>query len=135
MMVPMANGIRLTSGAEFAHRDSPPTPRQIDMIEPRAREMLPLEAASRRAVDGRAPVHARHAAGDGKAPRHKGLWFNFGHAHHGSHSRLAGRLLSEMITGSALNADPKPTASSGSTNPQSALPVRQAAGEGQGFAS
>ena len=30
MMVPMANGIRLTSGAEFAHRDSPPTPRQID---------------------------------------------------------------------------------------------------------
>ncbi|MCA3595620.1 MAG: FAD-binding oxidoreductase [Methylobacterium sp.] len=110
MMVPMANGIRLTSGAEFAHRDSPPTPRQIDMIEPRARELLPLEGR----VEAVPWMGARPCMPDmlpvmGKAPRHKGLWFNFGHAHHGlTLAGSAGRLLSEMITGETPFTDPKP---------------------------
>lgn len=112
VMAPMAAGIRLTSGAEFAHRDAPATPRQIDMIEPRAKELLPLEGrveavpwmGSRPCMPDMLPVM-------GKAPRHKGLWFNFGHAHHGlTLAGSAARLMSEMITGEKPFTDPAPYA-------------------------
>jgi D-amino-acid dehydrogenase len=36
----------------------------------------------------------------GKAPRHNGLWFAFGHAHHGlTLGPVTGRVLAELITG------------------------------------
>jgi D-amino-acid dehydrogenase len=45
----------------------------------------------------------------GPAPRHKGLWFNFGHQHHGlTLSAVCGRLLAEMMTGEQPFADPSP---------------------------
>lgn len=110
MLAPMARGIRLTSGAEFAHRDSPETPVQIDMIEPHARDLLPLEGR----VEAKPWMGARPCLPDmlpvmGKAPRHKGLWFNFGHAHHGlTLAGSAARLLGEMITGEKPYTDPAP---------------------------
>lgn len=110
MMVPMARGIRLTSGAEFADRDSPETPVQIDMIEPHAREMMPLEGR----VEAKPWMGTRPCMPDmlsvmGKAPRHKGLWLSFGHAHHGlTLAGSAARLLGEMITGEKPYADPTP---------------------------
>ena len=112
VMAPMASGIRLTSGAEFAHRDSAPTPRQIDMIEPFAKSLFPLEGR----VEAVPWMGARPCMPDmlpvmGKSGRHKGLWFNFGHAHHGlTLAGSAGRLLSEMITGEKPFTDPAPYA-------------------------
>jgi D-amino-acid dehydrogenase len=42
----------------------------------------------------------------GPAPRHKGLWFLFGHAHHGlTNAAVSGRLIAEMITGEATFCD------------------------------
>ena len=112
VMAPMARGVRITSGAEFAHRDSPPTPVQLDMIEPHAKALFPLagrvEATPWR---GARPCLPDMRAVMGKGAKHKGLWFNFGHAHHGlTLSGSAGRLLSEMITGEAPFVDPKPYA-------------------------
>lgn len=110
MMVPMARGIRLTSGAEFADRDSPETPVQIDRIEPFAREMLPLDGR----VEAKPWMGTRPCMPDmlsvmGKAPRHKGLWLSFGHAHHGlTLAGSAARLIGEMITGEKPFADPAP---------------------------
>ena len=47
----------------------------------------------------------------GPAPRHKGLWFAFGHAHHGlTLSAVTGRLLTEMMTGQTPFTDPTPYA-------------------------
>jgi D-amino-acid dehydrogenase len=47
----------------------------------------------------------------GKAPRHAGLWFDFGHHHHGlTLGPATGRLLSEMMTGETPIADPAPFA-------------------------
>ncbi len=44
----------------------------------------------------------------GPAPRHKGLWFSFGHAHHGmTLGPATGRLIAEMISGDAPFLDPK----------------------------
>jgi D-amino-acid dehydrogenase len=45
----------------------------------------------------------------GPAPRHKGLWFAFGHAHHGlTLGAVTGRLIAEMITGAETFTDPAP---------------------------
>lgn len=112
MMAPMARGIRLTSGAEFASRDSVRTPIQIDKIEPKARELFPFEGR----VEATPWMGARPCMPDmravmGKAGKHKGLWFNFGHAHHGL--TLAGssaRLMTEMMLGEETYVDAKPFA-------------------------
>jgi D-amino-acid dehydrogenase len=54
----------------------------------------------------------------GPAPRHPGLWFNFGHAHHGlTLGPVSGRLLAELITGERPFTDPRPTARPVSTEP------------------
>ena len=109
---PMARGIRLTSGAEFARRDAPPTPVQIDRIEPFARELLPLgERVETTPWMGARPCLPDMLPVLGKAGRHSGLWFNFGHAHHGL--TLAGssaQLLAEMMAGETPYTDPAPYA-------------------------
>jgi D-amino-acid dehydrogenase len=110
VLSPMTRGVRLTSGVEFAPRDAAPTPVQLDRAEPKARELLALGAR----VDGAPWMGCRPALPDmrpviGPAPRHRGLWFAFGHAHHGfTLGPVTGRLLAELITGAAPVVDPAP---------------------------
>ena len=83
-LAPMRQGIRLTTGAEFARRDAIKTPVQLGRAEPIARDLFPL--AER--LDTEPWMGARPCTPDmlpiiGKAPRHANLWFAFGHAHHG----------------------------------------------------
>ncbi|RTL82358.1 MAG: FAD-binding oxidoreductase [Hyphomicrobiales bacterium] len=110
LLAPMDRGIRLTSGAEFAPRDAPPTPVQIDRCEPIARALFPLGAALDRAPwKGARPCLPDMLPVLGPAPRHKGLWFDFGHAHHGlTLGPVSGRLLAEMMTGETPFTDPAP---------------------------
>ena len=71
VITPMERGIRLTTGAEFAPRDAPRTPVQLDACEAVAPAALPARRARRsRALDGRAADLPRFAAGDrpGAAP-------------------------------------------------------------------
>ncbi|RQP35687.1 FAD-dependent oxidoreductase, partial [Burkholderia ubonensis] len=43
------------------------------------------------------------------APAHRGLWFAFGHNHHGlTLGPVTGRLLAEMMTGETPFTDPSP---------------------------
>jgi D-amino-acid dehydrogenase len=45
----------------------------------------------------------------GPAPRHPGLWFNFGHAHQGfTLGPVAGRLLAELVHGGPTWVDAAP---------------------------
>ena len=110
VLAPMAKGIRLTTGAEFAFRDAPPTPKQLDLVEPAARELFPL--ANR--LDSSPWMGVRPCLPDmvpaiGPVPRNKGLWVNFGHHHLGlTLGAVTGRLLTEMIVGSEVFTDPKP---------------------------
>ncbi|MEA3535970.1 FAD-binding oxidoreductase [Rhizobium sp. CC-YZS058] len=106
-LAPMLRGIRLTTGAEFATRDAPKTPVQLDRAERVAREFYPL--AERR--DPEPWMGARPCTPDmmpiiGKAPRHQGLWFAFGHAHHGmTLGPVTGRALAELMTGDRTVVD------------------------------
>jgi D-amino-acid dehydrogenase len=101
LLAPMARGIRLTTGAEFAARDAAPTPVQIDRDEKIARGLVPLGDR----LDAEPWMGARPCTPDmmpiiGPAPRHKDLWFAFGHAHHGmTLGPVTGRLLAEQMTG------------------------------------
>jgi D-amino-acid dehydrogenase len=112
VLAPMNRGIRLTTGVEFARRDAPPTPVQLARALPRAHALFPLGEA----IDATPWIGARPCLPDmlpviGKAPRHAGLWFDFGHQHHGlTLGPATGRLLAEMMTGETPFADPGPFA-------------------------
>jgi D-amino-acid dehydrogenase len=109
-LAPMKKGIRLTTGAEFARRDAPSTPVQLETLEPIARRLLPIGAR----LEASPWLGARPCTADmlpviGPAPRHPGLWFNFGHAHQGfTMGPVTGRLLAEMVSGEPPCADPAP---------------------------
>ena len=112
LLAPMNRGIRITTGVEFARRDAPPTPVQVERALPRARALFPLGDA----IDAKPWKGARPCLPDmlpviGKAPRHAGLWFDFGHQHHGlTLGPATGRLLAEMMTGQTPFADTRPFA-------------------------
>jgi D-amino-acid dehydrogenase len=112
VLAPMNRGIRLATGVEFARRDAPPTPIQLKRALPRAHALFPLGDA----LDAKPWMGARPCLPDmlpviGKAPGHAGLWFDFGHQHHGlTLGPATGRLLAEMMTGEPPFADPKPFA-------------------------
>ena len=64
-LAPMEQGIRLTTGVEFAARDAPPTPVQFERLMPAARELFALgEAVEAAAVARRASVLSRFPSGD-----------------------------------------------------------------------
>ncbi len=112
LLAPMTRGIRLTSGAEFARLDAPPTPVQIELCEPVARNLFPLgERLDPEPWRGARPCLPDMLPIVGRAPRHGGLWFDFGHAHHGlTLGPVTGRLLAEMMTGEKPFTDPAPYA-------------------------
>jgi D-amino-acid dehydrogenase len=110
LIAPMERGIRLTTGAEFALRDAIRTPVQLGRAEPIARDLFPL--AER--LDAEAWMGARPCTPDmmpiiGPAPKHRNLWFAFGHAHHGlTLGPMTGRLVAEMVAGESPTVDPAP---------------------------
>ena len=111
-LAPMNRGIRLTTGVEFAHRDAPASPVQVERALPRARNLFPLgDPVEARPWKGARPCLPDMLPVIGRAPRHPGLWFDFGHQHHGlTLGPVSGRLLAEMMTGETPFADAKPFA-------------------------
>ncbi len=111
-LAPMEQGIRLTTGAEFADRDAKPTPEQFDRLLPAARELFPLgEQLEAQPWMGSRPCFADSRPVIGRAPGQPGLWLDYGHAHWGlTLGPVSGRLVAEMMTGATPFCDPKPYA-------------------------
>ena len=111
-LAPMEQGIRLTTGAEFAARDAPPTPVQFDRVLPRARELFALgEPVEPKPWLGARPCFADSRPVIGRAPGQRGLWLAYGHGHWGlSLGAATGRLIAEMLTGATPFCDPLPYA-------------------------
>lgn len=111
ILAPMRQGIRLTTGAEFAHRDAPPHPVQIARALPKARHLFPKLGEP---VDPKAWMGSRPCLPDmlpviGPAPGQRRAWFAFGHAHHGlTLGPTTGKILADMIEGKELEIDPVP---------------------------
>ncbi|WP_354687180.1 FAD-binding oxidoreductase [Cupriavidus necator] len=110
MLAPMTRGLRLTTGAEFAHHEAPQTPVQLQRAERYASELVRLGAP----VETTPWLGARPCVADmrpivGRAPRHPGLWFNFGHAHQGfTLGPVTARLIAELMDGETAYIDPRP---------------------------
>ncbi|NML34453.1 NAD(P)/FAD-dependent oxidoreductase [Paraburkholderia antibiotica] len=110
VLAPMARGIRLTTGAEIARIDAAKTPVQLDAVEPIARTLFPLgERLDAEPWMGRRPCTPDMMPIIGPATQRAGLWFAFGHAHHGlTLGPVTGRLIAEMMTGETTLVDPTP---------------------------
>jgi D-amino-acid dehydrogenase len=109
-LAPMEQGIRLTTGAEFAARDAPPTPVQFDRLMPAARELFALgEPVEAMPWMGARPCFPDSRPVIGRAPGQRGLWLAYGHSHWGlTLGPVTGRLIAEMMTGATPFCDPKP---------------------------
>lgn len=107
---PMEQGIRVTTGAEFAHRDAPPTPVQIGRLMPYAKSLFPLgEPLEPTPWLGSRPCFWDSRPVIGRAPGQSGLWLDYGHGHSGlTLGPVTGRLLAEMMTGATPFTDPAP---------------------------
>lgn len=110
MLAPMLAGLRMTTGAEFAGQDDPPTPIQVGKAEQRLKEIIDLgEGIEAEPWLGARPCMADMKPVIGKAPKHPGLWLHFGHAHQGfTLGHASGRLLAELISGETPYVDAEP---------------------------
>ena len=109
-LAPMEQGIRLTTGVEFAARDAPPTPVQFGRLLPAAKALFPLgEPVEPTPWMGSRPCFSDSRPVIGRAPGQPGLWLAFGHAHWGlTLGPATGRLIAEMMTGAVPFCDPAP---------------------------
>lgn len=112
VLASMKDGVRLTTGVSLAALSSPPDSSQVRAAEQVARRFWPLgRVVEAEPWMGRRPCLPDMRPVIGPAPRHRGLWFNTGHAHHGlTLGPVSGRLLAEMMTGETPVVDPAPYA-------------------------
>jgi D-amino-acid dehydrogenase len=109
-VTPMQQGIRVTTGAEFADRDAPPSPVQFNRLMPKALEVYPLgEQVQEATWLGKRPCFSDSRPVIGPAPKQAGLWLAFGHAHWGlTLGPVTGRLMADLVTGATPFCDPAP---------------------------
>ncbi|MDQ0510796.1 NAD(P)/FAD-dependent oxidoreductase [Ancylobacter amanitiformis] len=112
VITPMQGGIRLTTGVEFAGRDAPRSPVQLDQTEILARGLFPLgPRAEAEPWMGSRPAFPDMLPVIGAAPGQKGLWLAIGHQHLGfTLGPITGRLLADMMDGVTPVVDPAPFA-------------------------
>jgi D-amino-acid dehydrogenase len=111
-LTPMRQGIRLTTGAEFADRDAAPTPVQFDRLLPAASALFPLgDKVETTPWMGNRPCFADSRPVIGPAPGQANLWLAFGHAHWGlTLAAITGRLIADLIGKTAPVVDLAPFA-------------------------
>ncbi len=109
-LAPMEQGIRITTGAEFAPRDAKATPTQLDRVTPAASALFALgEPVEATPWLGARPCFADSRPVIGRAPGQGGLWLAYGHGHSGlTLGPATGRLIAEMMTGATTFCDPVP---------------------------
>jgi D-amino-acid dehydrogenase len=101
MLAPMRQGVRVTSGVELSPIGAPPNPIQIEAAVREARATLPLGAQ----VENEPWLGSRPSTPDGlpvigEAPRHRGLFFAFGHGHIGlSNGPITGEAIGDLLIG------------------------------------
>ena len=109
LITPMRQGIRVTTGAEFAPRDAAATPVQFDRLMPKLDALYRLgPRAEDRTWLGSRPCFPDSRPVIGRASGQKGMWLAIGHAHWGlTLGPITGRLLGEMMSGETPFLDPK----------------------------
>jgi len=110
VIAPMQQGVRITSGVELTDRDAPPDYTQIRTSVAMAREAHDMKAEiETEPWMGRRPTMVDSLPVIGPAPRHRGLWFNFGHQHVGLSMAPGSALaITAMVAGTPPPLDTTP---------------------------
>ena len=110
VMASMQGGVRITTGVEMTDRDAPPNYAQLDGAIADAQSNHAFGAP----VDdapwmGRRPTMTDSLPVIGAAPRHQGLYFNFGHQHIGlSMGPGSGQVIAALLKGETPPIDISP---------------------------
>lgn len=110
VLTPKAAGIRLTTGAEFASLDTPPSPIQVAQTEPIARKLHPMG----RRIETTPWMGIRPCMPDmmpviGQMPGQKNHWCAFGHGHQGlTLGPVTGEIIADAIEGKSSRLDLEP---------------------------
>lgn len=104
------NGIRATTGVEFARRDDPRTDIQVRRVIANVRKLLPVGPLETTAPWlGFRPAFPDSKPMIGAAPGLPGLFLDFGHSHWGlTLGPVSGRLVADLVTGATPLTDPAP---------------------------
>lgn len=110
VMTPQQQGVRVTSGVELTWRDGPKDDRQIRGAVASARELADFgEPVEDEPWMGRRPTLVDSLPMIGAAPRHDGLWFDFGHQHTGlGMSTGSARIVADLFEGKPPPIDAAP---------------------------
>ncbi|CAN5760946.1 FAD-binding oxidoreductase [soil metagenome] len=106
----MHEGIRATGVAEFAAPDAPADMRIADMVMRQAKQLVPgLKGEPASKWMGPRPSHPDSKPVIGRSPRHKNVFFAFGHDHLGlTMAGITGKLVAELATGKPTTVDLAP---------------------------
>jgi D-amino-acid dehydrogenase len=109
-LAPMRDGMRLTSGVEFAGVDAAPDFRRIYNMVPLAKAALPgLASEVSREWMGRRPSMPDSKPVIGRSPVLGNVFFAFGHGHLGlTMSARTGQLVDDLVSGRDANIDLAP---------------------------
>lgn len=112
MLAPMAKGIRLCTGVQFARPDGSLNPVQLERAEPIAREILPLgQRIENTPWSGVRPCMPDMLPVIGPLARVATMWCAFGHGHQGlTLGPTTGRLIADLMCGDTPFVDPTPYA-------------------------
>lgn len=104
VFVPMKLGMRITTGAELTAMTATQNLRQLGEAEAGARKVLDFGGpVENRPWHGTRPCMPDMLPVVGKAPKHDGLWFDFGHGHQGfTLGPTTGAILAEMMDGGGM---------------------------------
>jgi D-amino-acid dehydrogenase len=98
---PMSAGLRLAGTSEFASRAAPMNPRRADLLFEHAKPFFPgLDRFEASRWMGNRPTLPDSLPAIGRARRHTGLYYNFGHHHLGlTYAGVSASILASAILG------------------------------------
>jgi glycine/D-amino acid oxidase-like deaminating enzyme len=109
-ITPMSEGVRLAGTVEFAGLVAPPNPKRWDIMTMRSRALLPgLKSEPRSTWMGYRPSMPDSLPVIGPSPRHRSVYYAFGHGHLGlTLGAVTGRLIADLVAQRAPAVDTTP---------------------------
>lgn len=107
VMTPMGQGLRLAGTAEFARLDAQADYRRAAVLVKHARDYLPdLQANEVTEWMGQRPMMIDSVPVISTSPRHRNVFYAFGHGHYGlTQGATTGKLIAEMVSGREPSVD------------------------------
>jgi D-amino-acid dehydrogenase len=110
VMTPLDDGIRVAGTAEFAALNAEPDYRRAKVMLKHASNYLPdLKTEGVSEWFGQRPMMADSKPVISASPRHRNVFYAFGHGHYGlTQGPTSGRIIADMVVGKELTVDMKP---------------------------